>query len=218
MTSAPPTDVDVIREFRTELLSDLTQYISSATIQAAAKRLRLWQQGRVHLDEDDSTAGLTFLQYCILDFTRNGTTALDRYVAQNQPEAGSPQARFLEALAESAFTIHKVVNQISEDEVELEDVSNGDTHVVKEKGFWAKSKPGMLIATRLVNMGDLVLTSGVFFGLASSDPDDPSPPRIPPVSSHAEALLRTEALLQSMLQPSRNTSPTTEPPSSHDVM
>ena len=218
MTVASQTELEVIREFRTQLLSDLTQYISSATIQAAAKRLKLWQQGRVCLDEDDSTAGLTFLQYCIFDFTRNGTTALDRYIAQNQPQGGSCEARFLEALCDSAFTIHKVVKHISEDEVELEDLSNGDANLVKEKGFWTKSRPGMLIATRLVNMGDLVLTSGVFFGLSSSDPDDASPPRIPAVHTRDQALARTEALLQSLLRPSQLSEFGSASAANHDLM
>lgn len=200
MTLASPTDLEGIREFRSQLLSDLTKYVSSATIQAAARRLKLWQQGRVCLDEEDSTAGLTFLQYCILDFARNGTTALDRYMAQNPPPPGSLQARFLDALADSAFTIHKVLRTLSEDEIEVEDVSNGDTNLVKENGFWKKTRPGMLIATRLVKVDDLVLTSGVFFGLASSDPEDDSPPRIPAVHTRAQAVERTEALLQSLLQ------------------
>lgn len=217
MTEALPKDLEEIREFRTQLLSDLTKYISSGTIAAAARRLKLWQQGRVCLDEDDSTAGLTFLQYCILDFTRNGTTALDRYLAQNPPQDGSPQARFLDALSESAFTIHKVVTAISPDAIELEDVSSGEKHVVLENGFWTKAKPGMLIATRLVKLSDLVMTSGVFFGLASADADDPSPPRIPAVSTRAQALERTEALLQSLLQPSTPSTGTRPNPPPQDM-
>lgn len=194
-----PTNLEVVREFRSELLSELTKFVSSATIQAAAKRLRLWHNGQVNLDQDDSTAGLTFLQYCVLDFARNGSTALDRYRSQARTDEGSDQERFLDALAVSSFTIHKVTNRISDDEVELEDVSTGDIHVVREQGFWKKASPGTLIATRLVNLGDVVITSGVFFGLSSADPDDEAPPRIPPVSTRQEALLRTEALLQQLL-------------------
>lgn len=192
-------DLEAVREFRSQLLTDLTKYVSSATIQAAAKRLKLWQHGSVYLDEEDATAGLTFLQYCMLDFARNGTTALERYMVQHPPETGSIEERFLDSLAQSSFTIHKVLQQLSEDEVELEDVSNGQTARVREKGFWSKAKPGILIATRLVPLGDVVLTSGVFFGLTAASGDDDSPPRIPPVSNRLQAVARTEALLQSLL-------------------
>lgn len=199
MTVPSATNLELIREFRSELLSELTKFVSSATIQAAAKRLRLWHDGGVRLDEEDSTAGLTFLQYCVLDFARTGTTALDRYRFGNRTEPDSDQERFLDALADASFTIHKVTQKISDDEVKLQDVSNGELHTVREVGFWKKASPGTLIATRLVNMGDVVITSGVFFGLSSADPDDSTPPRIPPVSTKAEALLRTEALLQQLL-------------------
>jgi hypothetical protein len=199
MTVPAATNLDFIREFRSELLSELTKFVSSATIQAAAKRLRLWHDGQVQLDEEDSTAGLTFLQYCVLDFARTGTTALDRYRFGNAPPEGSDKERFLDALAEASFTIHKVTNKLSDNEVELEDVSNGDLHVVREDGFWKKATVGTLIATRLVNLGDVVITSGVFFGLSAADPDDETPPRIPPVANKAQALQRTEALLQQLL-------------------
>lgn len=211
MTAPTATNLELIREFRSELLSELTKFVSSATIQAAAKRLRLWQNGQVHLDEEDATAGLTFLQYCVLDFARTGTTALDRYRFGNAAEAGSDKERFLDALADASFTIHKVTNKISDNEVELEDVSNGDRHVVREDGFWKKASPGTLIATRLVNLGDVVITSGVFFGLSSADPDDETPPRIPPVSNKAEALQRSEALLQQLLSNRSEPAPSTPP-------
>jgi len=67
-------------------------------------------------------------------------------------------------------------------------------------------------------MGDLVLTSGVFFGLSSSDPDDASPPRIPPVRSRDEALARTEALLQALLRSSQAADVAATASSNHDLM
>jgi hypothetical protein len=155
-----------LREKTRALNHRLVKSISNPALQESARRLGLWNNGMLTFDEQDEISIL--MDYCIYDFRRNGANAIDRFLKHRQDELDSDEIAILQSFQRayySLFIIESVEKGLGVNVIDC--LSEGRTFIV-DLGFSKTASPGHLLATRIVTIQGMTITTGAALPLPAS--------------------------------------------------
>ena len=141
-----------------ELNKILPNYGSKQTIELAARKLGLFQDGLLVFGEEDEVCVL--MDYVIYDCYEDGANAVDRHIADHPPAAGSDEETVLRAMQEAFFAVVQVEEVLEGLGVRVYDLLSDRRFLLADIGFSHTAVEGVVLATRLVPFEEFVMTSG----------------------------------------------------------
>ena len=152
---------------RLTLNNQLVARLSADTFNQGAKKLGMLRGGTLVFDNEDQTSVL--MDYCVYDVRRQGRNAVDQYLCDCPPEPDTDEMVILRAMQRATYTLVairdiergvgcRVVNLFTEESLLMIDLN------LSKSG-----QRGLVLATRLLDFGDFVTTSGAALPLGVFD-------------------------------------------------
>jgi hypothetical protein len=193
--SGPPHEASRIHAACRRVFEALTEFISVNTIPEVAKKMGVWKRNHLMLHGEENGPYLSiFVEYVLIDYEKNGKTALERFVAMHKPDPSSEAGIIMQALGESPLTGYQVTAHASDSDLELTDLSNGLKHVVYEPDFVSKLPIGTVVLTRLLSIDARTTTTGHLVVLMT-EPGE-IPPDFPAANTKQQARKRAAMVLR----------------------
>jgi hypothetical protein len=151
------------REIGKQHHSALLKFLSEDAIMIQARRLGLALGKRLVLDSLDDLN----LVFDLLIYTapKNRSRAIDRYARSAHPASGTDEALVIEAMQHARFAIicrtgrHPIVGLL------VKDLFRGTEYWLVDEALESSMPDGTMLATRLYNLDDFVVTAGVIVPL-----------------------------------------------------
>lgn len=149
------------QRFRSTLLrlnNELVRRLSRDVLNDGAKRIGILRGGMFVFDNEDESSVL--MDYCIYDVYRKGRNAVEQYLCDSPPDPDSDEMACLHAMQHATYTL--VAAQRVEPGVgcHVRNLFTEETRLLVDIGFSKTAQPGVVIATRLLDFGGFVVTSG----------------------------------------------------------
>ena len=111
----------------------LTRYAARETVEEAARRLGIWEQGRIIFDTEDQVAVL--MDYAYYDCFQEGSNAVDRYAAENPPAPGSDEEALVAAMRQAFFSVFRVNKVVTGIGVHVLDILSDRQYFLADVGI-----------------------------------------------------------------------------------
>jgi hypothetical protein len=138
------------------------------SLNRGAHRLGMLQGRAIEYGDENELSVL--MDYCIYDVFIRGHNAVEQYAIDFPPLPGSDEYANLEAMRSSRYTLIVVLELAPGVGCQIYDMFADESRFLADVGFSNTAEPGMLVATRLLDFGDFVTTSGA--ALPLGPPDD----------------------------------------------
>jgi hypothetical protein len=148
-----------LRPIRLDLNNKLVERLSRDALNEGAKILGLLRGGVFVFDDENEMSAL--MDYCIYDIYRNGRNAVDQYLHDCPPDSESEEMVCLRAMQQATYTLIAVQHSVPRVGCQIQNLFTDETQLLADVGFSKSAQPGVLLATRLLDFGDFVTTSGV---------------------------------------------------------
>jgi len=137
----------------------LPNYLPRQAFETCAKKLGLWQRGTLVLEYEDEMSVL--MDYCIHDFRPKAGNAVEQYIADANPDAGSEEYAVLKAMRESFYTLAQVTEVLPGVGIRVTDLlAEGCEYLVVDIGSGGTARRGWVVATRILPYDEFVTMSG----------------------------------------------------------
>jgi hypothetical protein len=158
-----------LRPIRLRLNNLLVARLSHGALEEGAKKLGILRRGMFVFDNEDQSSVL--MDYCIYDVYRKGRNAVDQYLLDRPLDADSDEMACLQAMQRAIYTMIVVLRIEPDVGCQIRDLFSGETRLLADIGFSQTAQPGLLFATRLLDFGRFVTTTGAALpvGILSSD-------------------------------------------------
>ena len=147
-----------MRKIGIELNKVLPEYVSKEGIEATARKLGLWSNGMLVLDNMDQSCVL--FDQAIHGYFRDGKNAVDRYLDEHPPDPGSDYEAFLAAKKLAFYSLFQVEEIVPDVGVHVRDIFYGRRGFLADVGFSRTAVKGVVFATRVLPAGDFIITGG----------------------------------------------------------
>ncbi len=138
------------------------------SLNRGAHRLGMLQGKAIMFGDENEMSAL--MDYCIYDVFVRGHNAVEQYAIDFPPLPGSDESTNLEAMRRARYTMIVVLELASGVGCQIYDMFAEESRFLADVGFSNTAEPGMLVATRLLDFGDFVTTTGA--PLPFGPPDD----------------------------------------------
>jgi hypothetical protein len=152
------TSYQQIRIVHGRLKNAAIKELSAVEIDECAERLGLAEHRAG--DHDDFTIQVLY-DYAVYDYERGGRNAVQSLLDQAPPPPGSFDREVLEAMRAARYTIGDCMGAEKGVGVAFRDLRSGATSFLMDIALSQWAKTGTRVATRLVRVGEIVMTSGV---------------------------------------------------------
>ena len=122
-----------LRKVGLELNNRLVETLAREDIGEGARALGLLHKGQIVLDTEDEICLL--MDYCLHDLRRNGTNAIERFLANTPPGAGSDELIILQARCQARFCLFVVESIEPGVGVQGRDLLRDETFFLTDIGF-----------------------------------------------------------------------------------
>ena len=156
-----------LRRVCTELNEHLSAAVPQLLIDQAGEKLGLMRDGALAPGSEDEKSIL--MDYAVHDCRQDGANAVDRYVADHPPRPGSDEATVLEALRQASFAILRVDQTVEGFGAHVTELLDERRLLLADIWLSRTAKPGLVIAARLMPLGDFVMTTGAQVPLGSGN-------------------------------------------------
>ena len=146
------------RPIRMRLNHALTGLLSKDAIHEGARRLGMLRGDVIYFDNEDETSVL--MDYCIYDVYRNGRNAVEQYLCDSPPDPDSDEMDCLRAMQHATYSLVAVLRVEPGVGCQVRNLFTDETRLLVDIGFSRTAQPGAVIATRLLDFGDYIATSG----------------------------------------------------------
>jgi hypothetical protein len=147
-----------IREVSFHLNNKLVKTLSKETLEEGGRRLGILKRGVLVFDSEDETSVL--MDYCIYNVHNHGRNAVQRYLAETPPRAGSDEMLVLKAMMDAYYSILQVQSVERGVGVNVLDMLRRDTGFVADIGFGNTAKVGMGLAGRVIPFEGFLMSGG----------------------------------------------------------
>jgi hypothetical protein len=100
------------------------------------------------------------MDYCIYDVYRRGRNAIGQYLEDNPPDPESDEFACLQAMRDAKYALLIVTSIEPGVGCHIENLFTDETRLLVDIGFSQTARPGLLLATRLLDFGAFVTTTG----------------------------------------------------------
>jgi hypothetical protein len=158
-----------LRRVRLRLNNELVGRLSRDVLDEGGKKLGILRRGMFVFDTEDESAVL--MDYCIYDVYRSSRNAIGQYLQENSPDPESDEMACLQAMREAKYALVLVTGIEPGVGCHIRNLFTDETRLLVDKGFSQTARPGVLLATRLLDFGAFVTTTGAALplGILTSD-------------------------------------------------
>ena len=176
--SAPETAVleDIVsrykrlRPIRRRLNDKLVGRCAGDVLEEGGKKLGLFRHGTFVFNTEDESSML--MDYCIYDVYRKGRNAVEQYLCDCPPDPDSDEMACLHAMQHDTYALVAVLRVEPGVGCHVRNMFTEETRLLVDIGLSTTARPGAVIATRLLDFGDFVATSGAALPLGVLDNDE----------------------------------------------
>jgi hypothetical protein len=159
-----------LRPIRLGLNSKLVERLSRDVLNDGAKRIGILRGGMFVFDNEDETSVL--MDYCIYDIYRGGRNAVQQYLCDCPPDPDSDEMECLRAMEQATYALVAVLRIEPGVGCHVRNLFTEETRLLVDMGLSKTARPGAVIATRLLDFGSFVATSGAALPVGILDNDD----------------------------------------------
>ncbi len=158
-----------LRPLRLRLNNELVGRLSRNALEEGGKKLGILRRGTFVFDNEDESSVL--MDYCIYDVYRSGRNAIDQYLQDHSPDPDSDEMACLQAMRHAKYALVIVTRIEPGVGCHIKNLFTDETRLLVDMGFSETARPGVLLATRLLDFGAFVTTTGAALplGVLSSD-------------------------------------------------
>jgi len=138
-------------------------------LREGAKKLGILRGDTFVLDNEDETSVL--MDYCIYDVYRKGRNAVDQYLCDRPPDPESNEMACLHAMQHATYALVVVLGVERGVGCHVRNLFTEETRLLVDMGLSKSAQRGGIMATRLVDYGEFVTTSGAGLPLGILDDD-----------------------------------------------
>jgi hypothetical protein len=147
-----------LRQVCMRLNSLLVRRLSPDVLDEGGRKLGILRDGMFVFDNEDQSSVL--MDYCIYDVRRKGRNAVEQYLCDSPPEPDSDEMACLRAMQHAIYALAVVLHIEPGVGCHIRNLWTDKTHLLIDIGFSKSARPGTLMATRLLDFGNYVTTSG----------------------------------------------------------
>jgi hypothetical protein len=147
-----------LRQAAMQVNSRLMKLVPKSALDEGGKALGFLQEGVLVFESEDETSVL--IDYCIYDVRTEGKTAIDRFLEESPPPAGSDELVLLEAMREAEYCLLKVEGNVRGAGVHVRDLLRNEGFFLSDIGFSVSAVPGFVLASRVITADGVNMTSG----------------------------------------------------------
>jgi hypothetical protein len=147
-----------LRPLRLRLNNELVERLSRDVLDEGGKKLGILRRGVFVFDNEDESSVL--VDYCIYDVYRCGRNAIGQYLQDNSPDPESDEMACLLAMRDAKYALVIVTGIEPGVGCHIQNLLTDETRLLVDMGFSQTARPGLLLATRLLDFGAFVTTSG----------------------------------------------------------
>ncbi len=159
-----------LRPLRLRLNNELVRRLSRDVLEEGGKKLGILRRGTFVFDNEDESSVL--MDYCIHDVYRSGRNAIDQYLEDNSPDSQSDEMACLQAMRNAKYAMVIVTGIEPGVGCHIRNLFTDETRLLVDMGFSKTARPGVLLATRLLDFGAFVTTTGAALPLGVLDSDE----------------------------------------------
>lgn len=159
-----------IRPVRLRLNNELVGRLSRDVLDEGGKKLGILRRGMFVFDNEDESSVL--MDYCIYDVYRSGRNAIDEYLEDNSPDPESDEMACLQAMRHARYALVLVTGIEPGVGCHIRNLFTDETRLLVDMGFSQTARPGVLLATRLLDFGAFVTTTGAALPLGVLNSDE----------------------------------------------
>jgi hypothetical protein len=170
LNKKPRTDdealIDRYKAFRAagrELNMVLAKQLPKVAVPECGKKLGIVKAGTLILHNDDEIAVL--YDYCLYHYRRDGKNAVERYLDNTPPSPDSLEAALLKAMVGSYYSVFEIVAILPRRGASLRDLVSGETFDLLDISVSETGSPGIMLAARILSLGDFNMSSGTLIPL-----------------------------------------------------
>jgi hypothetical protein len=175
-TSRTAVSRDIVAQYqrfrptRLRLNNKLVSRLSRDALNEGAKKLGILRGGMFVFETDDESCVL--MDYCIYNVYRRGRNAVEQYVCDCPPDPDSDEMACLRAMQHATYALVAVLGVERGVGCHVRNLFTEETRLLVDMGFSKTGRPGTVVATRLLDFGDYVATSGAVLPLGILDGDE----------------------------------------------
>jgi hypothetical protein len=147
-----------LRPIRLRLNNELVHRLSRDVLNEGAKKIGILRRGMFVFDNEDESSVL--MDYCIYDVYHKGRNAIEQYLSDSPPDPNSDEMACLRAMQHATYALVVVLRVEPGAGCQIRNLYTGETRLLADIGFSKTAQPGTLMATRLLDFGGFVTTSG----------------------------------------------------------
>lgn len=159
-----------LRPIRMRLNHTLTGLLSKRVIHEGAKRLGMLRGETVFFENEDQTSVL--MDYCIYNVYHNGRNAVEQYLCDSLPDPDSEEMDCLQAMQHATYSMVVVLGVEPGLGCVIRNLFTDETRLLVDMGFSRSARPGLLLATRLLDFDDFLATGGAALPLGILHEDE----------------------------------------------
>lgn len=158
-----------LRPVRLRLNNELVGRLSRDALDEGGKKLGILRRGMFVFNNEDESSVL--MDYCIYDVYRSGRNAIDQYLEDNSPDPESDEMACLQAMRHSKYALAIVTRIEPGVGCHIQNLYTDEARLLVDMGFSETARTGVLLATRLLDFGAFVTSTGAALplGVLSND-------------------------------------------------
>jgi hypothetical protein len=159
------TNTDVLVEYQElravqrALNVDLSKTLSRKAIEETARRLGLWEAGRIVFEDEEEVQVLN--DSALYDYFPRGKNAVERYAARGLYESSTIEHVVLEAMTKARVELVELVALVPDVGVQARDLLFGGELLLADIGLSQTAEEGIVLAPRLLDFPSFSMTTGV---------------------------------------------------------
>jgi hypothetical protein len=147
-----------LRQVGTQLNTRLVKSLPKSVLDEGGRKLGLLKKNVLTLDTEDELAVL--MDYCIHDIRRQGSNAVERFLAESPPPVGSDEMVILEAMRQARYSLFVVEAREPGVGVHVRDLLRDEPLFLVDVGFSSTGAPGFALAARITAPEGITQTTG----------------------------------------------------------
>jgi hypothetical protein len=147
-----------LRQVGLHLNTRLVKTLPKSVLDEGGRKLGLLKKNVLTLDTEDEIAVL--MDYCIHDIRRQGINAVERFLAESPPPAGSDEMVILQAMRQARYSLFIVEATEPGVGVHVRDLLRDEPLFLVDVGFSATGAPGFVLAARITAPEGITQTTG----------------------------------------------------------
>jgi hypothetical protein len=166
----------------------LVERLTKDIMDEGGKKLGILKRGMLVIESEEEMGVL--MDFCIHDTRLNGRTVVQHFLDENPYRPGSQEATILEALESAVYSMFVVESRIPGIGANFRNTASGESVRIVDVGLGQCAEPGLLLATRIITVGDITMTTGASLPVAFLPEDDHSHQLIQKMGTQCAALDR----------------------------